>query len=211
MKADSKANNAYHELRRQILTNQLSPETRLKEDSWAVRLDVSRIAVREALTRLLGEGLVALGEKGGYYVTGMTPEDVYQIRELREVLELAAVRLAAQRITEDQLKRMQDICDDFSSFVQKGYVAGACEADIKFHETLLAASGNQRLSKAYHFAQIPLFHQKLGKTRAYLEDYDLTDKEHRLLVEALRKRDVALAEQTLRTHFKRGEAAVLDM
>jgi DNA-binding GntR family transcriptional regulator len=169
------------------------------------------MAVREALTRLLGEGLVELGERGGYYVTEMTPEDVRQIRELREVLELAALRLAVGRVTEAQLARLDDICNDFSSLVQKGYVAGACEADIKFHETLLAASGNRRLLQAYHYAHIPLFHQKLGKTRVYLEDYDQTDREHRLIVEALRNQDLALAEQTLRNHFKRGEAAVLDL
>ncbi len=211
MKSDSQANHAYHEIRRHILTAQLQPGIRLKEDYWANKLEVGRMAVREALTRLLGEGLVGLGERGGYYVTEMTPEDVRQIRELREVLELAAVRLAAGRITEAQLARLDDICRDFSSLVQKGYVAGACEADIKFHETLLAASGNRRLLQAYHYAHIPLFHQKLGKTRVYLEDYDLTDREHRLIVEALRNKDLPLAEQTLRNHFKRGEAAVLDL
>jgi DNA-binding GntR family transcriptional regulator len=211
MKSDSQANHAYHEIRRHILTAQLPPGVRLKEDYWANKLDVGRMAVREALTRLLGEGLVELGERGGYYATEMTPEDVRQIRELREVLELAAVRLAVGRITEDQLARLDDICRDFSSLVQKGYVAGACEADIKFHETLLAASGNRRLLQAYHYAHIPLFHQKLGKTRVYLEDYDQTDREHRLIVEALRKKDLVLAEQTLRNHFKRGETAVLDL
>jgi len=211
MKSDSQANHAYHEIRRNILTAQLPPGVRLKEDYWAGKLDVGRMAVREALTRLLGEGLVELGERGGYYATEMTPEDVRQIRELREVLELAAVRLAAGRITEAQLARLDDICRDFSSLVQKGYVAGACEADIRFHETLLAASGNRRLLQAYHYAHIPLFHQKLGKTRTYLEDYDQTDREHRLIVEALRNKDLALAEQTLRNHFKRGETAVLDL
>ena len=211
MKSDSQANHAYHEIRRNILTAQLQPGVRLKEDYWAGKLDVGRMAVREALTRLLGEGLVELGERGGYYATEMTPDDVRQIRELREVLELAAVRLAAGRITEAQLAHLDDICRDFSSLVQKGYVAGACEADIRFHETLLAASGNRRLLQAYHYAHIPLFHQKLGKTRTYLEDYDQTDREHRLIVEALRNKDLALAEQTLRNHFKRGETAVLDL
>ncbi len=211
MKSDSQANHAYHEIRRNILTAQLQPGVRLKEDYWAGKLDVGRMAVREALTRLLGEGLVELGERGGYYATEMTPDDVRQIRELREVLELAAVRLAAGRITETQLAQLDDICRDFSSLVQKGYVAGACEADIRFHETLLAASGNRRLLQAYHYAHIPLFHQKLGKTRTYLEDYDQTDREHRLIVEALRNKDLALAEQTLRNHFKRGETAVLDL
>lgn len=211
MKADSQATIVYQEIRRKVLTSQLQPKVRLKEDEWATKLNVGRMAVREALTRLLGEGLVEMGEKGGYYVSEMNREDIHQIREVREVLELAAVRLASERITEAQLAELRNICNDFSSMVQKGYVAGACEADIRFHETLMEASGNPRLLKVYHYAHIPLFHQKLGKTRGYLDDYDQTDQEHRLIVEALQKKDVALAQQTLRNHFKRGEAAVLEM
>lgn len=65
MKLNSQANLAYSEIRRQILIMQLSPSARIKEDSWATRLNVSRMAVREALTRLLGEDLVYLGDKGG--------------------------------------------------------------------------------------------------------------------------------------------------
>ena len=54
MKTDSLANKVYSEIRRKILTGQLQPGIRLKEDAWAKRSEVSRVAVREALTRLLG-------------------------------------------------------------------------------------------------------------------------------------------------------------
>jgi DNA-binding GntR family transcriptional regulator len=64
MKADSQANHAYHEIRRHILTAQLQPGVRLKEDYWANKLDVGRMAVREALTRLLGEGTGGTGRTG---------------------------------------------------------------------------------------------------------------------------------------------------
>jgi DNA-binding GntR family transcriptional regulator len=66
MKVDSLASKAFLEIRKKILSNQLPPNTRLKEDEWAKKVGVSRMAVREALTRLLGEDLVVLGEKGGY-------------------------------------------------------------------------------------------------------------------------------------------------
>ncbi len=211
MKSDSQANFAYEELRKKILTAQLLPNSRLKEDFWAEKLAVGRMAIREALTRLLGEGLVEAGERGGYFVGEMTPEDVHQIRELREVLELAAARLAIERIDDAHLAELQAICEDYTTMVRRGYLAGACEADIKFHETLLQASGNQRLVRAYHHAHIPLFHQKLVQTRSNLDDYDQTDREHRQLVGAIRAKDTALAEQTLRAHFKRGEAAILDL
>lgn len=209
MKSDSQARLAYEEIRRQILIMQLQPKTRLKEDLWAKKMNVSRVAVREALTRLFGEGLVSAGEKGGYFVTPVTPEDIHQIRELREILELAAIRIGITRLKKDQIEELKKICDDFSSLAEKGYIAGACEADIKFHETLVALSGNSRLLKAYHFSHIPLFHQRLGKTKMYLDDYKQTDKEHRQIVDALKAKNFALAEKCLKSHFARGAAAVL--
>ena len=211
MKSDSQSNTAFIELRRQILIMQLQPNTRLKEDEWAKKLNLGRMAIREALNRLLGEGLVISGENGGYFVPDMSGDDIRQIREVREILELAALRLAIERITEDQLIQLASICDDFSIMAEKGYVSGACEADIKFHEKLVESSGNTRLSVAYHCSHIPIFHLKLGKTKKYLEDYLQTDTEHRQIVEAIKNKNLKRAEELLKSHFKRGESAVLDL
>ena len=211
MKSDSQANHVYSELRRRILTGQFEPNARLKEDHWAQKLGVSRMAVRETLTRLLGEGLVFAGDKGGYFVTEMTEEDVKNIREVREILEIAALKLAIERITTEQVKLMEKICKDFSNMMENGYVMGANEADIKFHETLVAASGNPRLLKLYYNAHIPLFHQKIGKTKVYLEDHELTNKEHLALLNAIKEKNLSKAEEILKGHFKRGEQAVLDL
>ncbi len=211
MKNNSQASTAYLEIRRQILIMQLQPNTRLKEDTWAKKLNLGRMAIREALNRLLGEGLVNNGEKGGYFIPEMSSDDIHQIREVREILELAALRLSIERITEDQLNQLTKICDDFSAMVEKGYISGACEADIKFHEKLLESSGNARLTRAYHYSHIPIFHLKLGKTKKYMEDYMQTDTEHRQIVESIKKNNLKRAEELLRSHFKRGELAVLDM
>lgn len=211
MKSDSLAHKAFLELRKKILSNQLLPNTRLKEDEWAKKIGVSRMAVREALTRLLGEDLLVLGEKGGYYVKPLLPSDVHEIRELRELMELGAVRLAFKKMSREQFATLEKICDDFSLMVQKGYYNGALEADMKFHETLVEYSGNNKLLQVYRSSHIPLFHQKLGKSSRGLDDYEQTDSEHRQIVKALKDKNLKLAEQTLMKHFARGEAVVLDL
>lgn len=211
MKSNSQSNTAYLELRRQILIMQLQPSTRLKEDEWAKKLDLGRMAIREALNRLLGEGLVVSGKKGGYFVPDMSGDDIHEIREVREILEISALRLAIERITEDQLDQLATICDDFSAMVEKSYVSGACEADIKFHEKLVESSGNSRLTIAYYCSHIPIFHLKLGKTKKYMEDYKQTDAEHRQLVQAIKNKNLKQAEEILKNHFKRGESAVLEI
>jgi DNA-binding GntR family transcriptional regulator len=211
MKSDSLALKAYTEIRKKILSQQLAPNTRLKEDEYASKIQVSRMAIREALNRLLGEGLLKVGEKGGYFVKPMSVEDVKQIRELREVLEIGAIRLACKKITPAEIQQLEKICDNFSMMAAEGYTSGASEADIKFHETLMKCAHNDKLLQLYITSHIPLFHEKLGKAMGTIDDHEQTDKEHRQIVKALKTKNVKLAEQTLMAHFARGVSAVLDI
>ncbi len=211
MKIDSLASKAFTEIRRKILSKQLTENTRLKEDEWAKKIGVSRMAVREALTRLLGEGLVILGEKGGYYIKPLLASEVRDIRELREILELGAVKLAMKKMDPEQFAILEKICDDFTDMIQKGYYNGALEADMKLHETLVEFAGNNKLLQVYRSSHIPLFHQKLGTSQIGIDDYDQTDAEHRQIVKALKAKNLKLAQQTLIQHFSRGEKVILEM
>jgi DNA-binding GntR family transcriptional regulator len=211
MKTDSLSLKAYTEIRGKILSQQIVANTRLKEDEWAAKINVSRMSIREALNRLLGEGLLKVGAKGGYFVKPMTVNDVKLIRELREILEVGAIRLANEKISAAQLKQLDQICDEFTMMAKQGYFSGACEADMKFHETLMRCADNEKLLQIYIASHIPLFHEKIGKALCTLDDYEQTDKEHRLIVKALKEKDLKLAEQTLCAHFARGVSAVLDI
>lgn len=212
MKEDSLSNKAYSEIRNKILSNQLVPGVRLKEDAWAKKMQVSRIAVREALNRLLGENLLEKGEKSGYYVKSMNAEDLREIRELREVLELGALRLAFHKVENHHLEELEKICNDFTSMVQNGYFGGACEADVKFHETLFNIAANDKLKNIYLSSNIPLFHLKLGRSSTHMNDYEQTDREHREILRALKAKNAGKAEEVLSKHLLRGEleSIVLD-
>lgn len=211
MKEDSSANKAYSEIRRKILSGQILPNTRIKEDAWAKTIAVGRMAVREALTRLLGEGLLTQGEKGGYFIESLRADNVEETRELRQILETGALELAVKKISAEQIKALEKICDDFTLMHTQGYFAGACEADIKFHETLIESSGNAKLILIYKFSHIPLFHQKLSRAQEFFNDYKQTDTEHRQIVTALKAKDISLARKTLVQHFHRGVTAILDL
>lgn len=209
MAETTQSDQAYHELRRRILILEIRPEERLKEEEWADKLNVGRLAVREALTRLHGEALVTRGAKGGFFATAMTAPDVREIREVREILEVAALRLAENRIKADQIRELESACDDFAYMVKKGYHTGACEADRRFHHLLVAASGNSKLLRAYEHCHIPLFHIRLGQSREYMNDYAETEREHREIAAALKEKKIEKAVALLRAHFARGEKAVL--
>ena len=209
MAGNTQKKQAYQELRRRVLILELVPNERVKEEEWAARLQVSRAAIREALTQLLGEGLVRAGERGGYFVTQMTEKDIHQVRELREVLETAAFAMACDRASEEELQAIEETCDDFASLVKKGYHNGACECDLRFHHLLVETSGNAHLLSAYQRSNIPLFHMKLGRLMIQADDYDETEREHRQIAAALRRRDKKEGVELLKLHFRRGEEMAL--
>ena len=196
---------AHKELSHRILILEIAPNERIVEQFWAKKLKVNRAAIRESLTRLLGEGLVYPGARGGFFAKEMSEAEIHEIREVREILETAAFTLACDRATPRQVKEIEETCNDFGNFVRKGYFTGAHEADLRFHKLLMAASGNARLALLYERAHIPLFQRKAALARTPLEDFILTEKEHRLVLESLKKRDKKLGVQHLKNHFNRGE------
>ncbi|MGJ7033491.1 GntR family transcriptional regulator [Niabella hirudinis] len=211
MKEDSLAYKVYLEVRKKILSNQLVGGVRLVESNWAKKINASRVAVREAFMRLAGENLVEFGEKGGCFVKRMTLEDVKDIRELRELLEVGALKILFSKKNKALIKELELICDDFNAMVSKEYYGGACEADIKFHEKIIEGTGNSRLITMYNNSNIPLFHMKLGTMIRQMEDYQDTGKEHREIVNALKKDDWQKAYDTLVKHLDRGEHEALEM
>lgn len=211
MKPDSLSYTVYLEVRKKILSHQIPSGMRLIEGDWARRMDVSRTAVREAFTRLLGEHLLVMGERGGYYVKSITADNIIEIREIREILEVGALRLTIEKITDEEVAVLEKICDDFTNMVEGGYLNGACEADMKFHESILLFSRNERLMEAYHSSNIPLFHLKLEEVYTHMDDYELTDKEHRNILKAIQDRDFKAGKKALKAHLYRGEMAALEL
>lgn len=209
MEERTQAELAYNQLSHRILIQEISPNERIKEQHWSKQLKVNRAAIRESLTRLLGEGIVRQGERGGYFVTEMSKDEIHEIREIREIFETAAFSLACDRATSKQIKEIEETCDDFASFVRKGYFTGAHEADLRFHQLLIGAAKNARLAQLYHRSHIPLFQRRAAQRNNHLDDFIQTEKEHRRIVEALKKKDKASGIQHLREHFNRGEKDAL--
>ena len=200
---------AYSELKHRIHNLEIAPNDRIREEFWSQKLGVNRSALRESLTRLLGEGLVYSGERGGFFVAEMTEEEIHELREVREIIETAALGLACERATSRQLKELEETCDDYGSFVKKGYFAAAHEADLRFHRLLVAASSNSRLVQVYERSHMPLFHRKVTRARVDLDDFVRTEKEHRAILEAIRKKDRRAGIQHLKDHFNQLSNAVM--
>jgi DNA-binding GntR family transcriptional regulator len=186
------------------------PDERLGEEDWATKLNVGRAAIREALTRLHGEGLVQSGKRGGYFVTKFSDKDIRQLRELREVMETAAFAMACERVNEEQLQLIDEVCDDYDNLVKKGYFNSAWECDLRFHQLLLEASGNQHLLQTYQRSNIPLFHLKINRSLRFDGCHQTTSNQHRMIAAALRERNKDQGVALLRVHIRTGDKSMLD-
>lgn len=152
-----------------IVSGRYPPETSMPpEPVLCEQLGVSRTVVREAVKSLIAKGLVTSGPKVGTRVlspehwnwfdpdvvswqsqAGLTPEFLRDLQDLRRVLEPAAVRLAAERATAQDIAEIEAAFAGMRHAVEEGgdYVA----SDLRFHQGLLRASGNRmivQMSKA---------------------------------------------------------------
>ena len=193
MKRNIQADKAYTYIREQLLSGNFEPGRRLAEQNLCESAAVNRGDVRQAFSRLLAEGLVIRGLKGGVFVREYTAQDLEETHEVRQILETAAVRLAIDRAEESDLKEIEETARFMLLMAENGYSLGVCEGDLRFHSLLVKAAHNDKLYDLYVRANIPLsgsnyIWKEKGKGQ---EGFIATSHEHIRISEFLRQKKLA--------------------
>lgn len=199
-----RAQAVYAGLRREIFGGLYQPGERLVEREIAVRYDVSRVPVREAIHRLGRDGLVDLSPKAGARVRDYTPEQVQDFYALRELLEGLAGRLAARRRTSEQLAGLWEVHQSSAADFAAGDHAGGMSKTLIFHRQLLDAADSGPLRQALE----PL-HQGIQWTLGQNHAEDSLIEQHRAVVQAVEERDEQAAEERVREHTRHGYVILL--
>ncbi len=129
-------------------------ETRLSQE-----LGVSRTPIREALTKLAGDGLVK-ESPNGTVVLGITDKDVEDFFEVKRRIEILATRWAAANISDEDIERLRDVLEQQEFFAQKGAIDKVRDLDTEFHDIIYEASGSRVL-----FDILSPLHRKIAKYR----------------------------------------------
>ena len=135
----------FHTLREAILKGDLKPGERLMELQLAAKLGVSRTPIREAIRMLEQEGLAVTMPRKGAEVAKMTLKDMEDVLEIREALDELAVRIACEKITEEQLKKLIAVKEEFEANTKSGDLKKIAESDVLFHDIIYMATGNPKL------------------------------------------------------------------
>lgn len=191
------------ELRRSILEGELKPGTQIVQDAFAERLGLSRVPVREALKILEGEGQVRYSPHRGYFVTELDLTELLEIYRIRELLETEVVRVAAPRLTDDDLHRLSQAVDDMTAAADVADIVALTNANRRFHFSLFEPSGMPRFVRMIRH----LWDSSDPYRSLYFADpvhRDVVDREHRGIREAAEKRDADSLVRLLDEH--RGHA-----
>jgi DNA-binding GntR family transcriptional regulator len=191
----------YRHLRQQILEDQLPPGAELSEVALSRELAVSRGPIREAIGRLAAEGLVTVRPRRGAEVRSLTPTELIDAYQVREALEVLAVRLAVPRITSADLARLDELVDSMAEFARKDQVADFFAANVAFHELLCELSGNEKLREVHHRLEGEI-RRFQARTLALRGNLDSSVSEHRAILAAVRLRDVDKACELTAAHIR---------
>ena len=198
---------AYWHVRNGILRGDLRPGTVLAESELARTIGGSRTPVRQALGRLLQEGLIEVGPRRQSIVRGFTPDHRQEMRLLREALEGVALRRACE------VMRIADIDELRLLIIRQRRAAAAglnddfLDLDEQFH--LKIAEG----------ARLPILQSFLGQLRGFVRVatfgatrpprvLDEVVTEHERIIDAIEARDPRAALRALKDHLERSDYAI---
>ncbi len=217
------ADRAYRYIRQELQEGNLTPGTQLVNRKLAERIGVSVIPVREAIHRLVSEGLVEHVPGAGAFVRNPNREDLEELYVLRDALESCAAAEAARYITPHQLDDLEALMVEFHEIRalveqrNEGYATPAqfhrwldCEA--VFHQIVIEASRNRLIAKVIreHSAVTLVFESQRNSSRLLtveLAERTCSDKEK--LLAALRAGDGPLAREVMSAQIQRGCRDVL--
>ena len=189
-------------LREAILQGRLEPGQRIRQEAVAAEMGTSRIPVREALTRLQNEGLVSITTHVGARVAQLHLAELNEVYLIRERLEPLAISLSAESLSDQQLEELAKRVAEIEAAANVDDPSDWVDLDRRFH---LETYGGMEMPRLLDMID-SLWNATQQYRRAYTrlpERFEVAHDEHRLILEALRRRDPCGASLISQLHIRR--------
>lgn len=195
-------------LRKAILMGNLRPGDRLLEEHLAARMGVSRTPIREAIRKLELEGLVIMVPRCGASVASINADKVKDVLEVRSALDELAIKLACQNITEEQIRRLNEAKLRFETNTTGSSIARIVDADVKFHDIIIEASGNEKLVQMMTNLSESIYRYRYECVKDSLI-YDELIEEHREMYDSIIAGDKERAANAARIHIEKQQQVIV--
>ncbi|MBO0828267.1 MAG: GntR family transcriptional regulator [Streptosporangiales bacterium] len=189
------------QLREAIMSGTIPQGSQLGEADLAARFGVSRGPLREAMQRLVQEGLVRSERHRGLFVTELASADIEDIYVARTAIERAAVDLVVDGSPEDAAGALDKVVARMLSAADRGDSAALSRNDLTFHEVLVTESGSARLRRMASTLLVETRMCLAALPRRYFAPHDLA-KEHQEIAAAIRGGDRSRAHKLLDAHMQ---------
>jgi DNA-binding GntR family transcriptional regulator len=200
----------YKQIRNEIIYGKLMPGERLPETKLSKSLGCSRAPLREAFNQLEKEGFVYRQQNQGVVVSKSSPEEIIDYYSLLEVLESQAVEWATNRLTPEDLTRLNDLNDLMQkvSTNDKKYIEKWIILNLSFHRFFSEKCGNEKMIWLVEEIRLRItMFRYLSFMITTFNDYI---RDHETIIEALRQRDAAKAGAAMRNHISRAKKVLLN-
>lgn len=183
-----------------IVSGKLASGQAVSESELSRRLDVSRTPIHEAVGQLVKDGLVIQERNRRPVVASFSTDDIFDVYEMRRILESEAAAKAASRIDKLTLSQLDTAAKQFQSAKGKRTVIRRwVEFDDQFHTAIAAACGSPRLET--DIQRYRLLHRVFNRTHDDPTVLDQAYQEHAIILDALRKRDEQAARSAMNDHI----------
>lgn len=197
-------------LRSAILHGDLVPGERLMEVKLSQQLGVSRTPVRDAIQRLVDEGLVTMMPRCGAIVAGISDKDMRDVLEVRITLEELAVSLCTDRITDDDIKNLKNANKEFKKAVSEGDLLKIAEADVAFHDVIYSVTDNKRLLQIINELREQIYRYRLEYIKNDSARSELV-KEHDRIIKYISEGETDNAKKAIRGHIENQMNEIADV
>ncbi|MDI5967213.1 GntR family transcriptional regulator [Streptantibioticus silvisoli] len=191
-----------------VMDGTLPPGRQLGEVELAAQLGVSRGPLREAMQRLVQQGILRSEPHRGVFVVDLTPEDVTDIYLARTAVESAACRIVIRRHPQRTADRLAAACAAMAAAADLGDPGALAAADMELHHILIAESGSRRLGRMADTLFVETRMCLSALTVTYHDPVDLV-AEHTAIIDALRAADEDLLIELLDAHMRDALARLL--
>ena len=205
--SEGRVEDIYQRLKAKAVAFHLRPGDRLNEGALAKEFGVSRTPLREALNRLVAEKFFEFRAGAGFFCRGLEAQEIFDLYEMRRILEVASVRAACERATDGELLALNAALYERGLEIAGLTVAEACARDEAFHMGIAGLAGNEvviehleRINERTRFIRWIEMSQRIARSK----------EQHKVIMAALLERDAERAADELAAHIDKRMDQILN-
>lgn len=207
--SETLADRAYNAISDAIVRGELPAGARISEAALALRFQIGRGPLREALRRLEGRRLVVVKPNAGARVASLSARDVIELFEIREILEARACQLATERMLDSEIDALEMLLDAHDRDPESGRATSRSAKAPDLHTAIIRGSKNNQLINLLCGELSDLLRVYRVKSSGEAGRTEAAFREHREIVEAMRQRDAERAALLIGRHIRKARNNLL--